>query len=1661
MVKPFIFILLLNLIAVNAIEMIEIEGIEPNAGPLTGDTHVMIRLKDFKESFLKDFPEPKCKFGYNRGIVNAEYIRCAPYPRKVGQPEWTHAQKTDTCIQCNDSPKALKADIIPLTVSLIGDFTDSLNSIPFRYYVKPHIDYIYPRYGPKDGNTLVEVFGKNFLNFDQNLRCGFGSREVKAIFISSTYMICYSPMSDVIQKKLPFSISLNNQQNTLEEINFVYYENPQVFKLVPYRTPDTGGETIKVKGQNFNPMVDLPAEIQNYNDTFCKFEDLGVTTEAKVISSTEIECVAPPSYELRQTEVEVTLNNRDRTDDKVLLFYYHPPFIYSIDPKIGGTDGGTTVIINGSNFEDTGIVNCRFGSVMGKGEYINENTLHCISPKVEKPGYVNLSIAIRKGEYSSGMNTKFLYYENPELDSIEMDCGPERGGTEVTLTGKNFTNTGYDKVKCIFGENNFMDATVISDSELKCNSPSVLNFEGINVNNITEYPIVITLNGKDRYGPAQTFRYYIAPKIKSITPNLGIIRGGEEVTVTGGPFKQVNACFPIIRFSTYQVKIYDMQETSLKVRSPKVNLIGAVTVQVSLNGRDFENDITIYERDVENTFIYYKEPLFTEIKPNKGPNIGGTNIKILGIGFEQPFYNVKNKNDHKVYFKFVDCDSNIDISDVYEAKVTSNFELEFETPKISSEKEVCIEVSYNKVDYIRVPNKKFMYYTLPNIVKISPNFGPLNGNSDQLINVNLDKYKCSGNDCDHLICRFSNENDVILEKAEFKEENLLACSIPRVSHPSSYKLEVSFNGGDDFTNNGFTYTFYDPYVTKVEPKIIASEGNTTIDIYGTGFADSGDNLKVRFGKNQELRCDMKDCVRKAKFIDDNHIQVETFARSIMNYTSTGKNITHNLFSVEVSVYNDDFTNNNIKISYYSEPEVYSPGSDKIFDNLPKEAKDALLRSLVQTIPANLDTMIPVPIKIDMEEEGFNRVDNFSEKSCKFTLKDDPKTFKITQGVITSFPSTSTNHNLFLCQSPIWENAGEVTVSVSLNKYDYTETGYSITMTDPLHIYKIDPPTGPREGGTVISIWGTGFENSSKFVIKFGTQNLVPMNQATFIDINKTLLVEKNEIKNAQTREIKIIAPAVPSHLETLGGLDYISVSELTTIPMDDFTTEFEMSNYIHTPIEYFYYKQPSIQSLHPHGSIVTGGTKVLVVGNWFHNNPEYQSKPYCKFGEKIVEGTFLSTVRITCISPAGEKPNVKVPFSVSMNKQDFVESDLKFTYYNDFSKAKFDKIEPSSGPDIGGTAIKLYGENITSLIDPEEFLCQFKPNEEDMLPKSVPAGFKTFEDGRTAVICNSPGGWKSGTKASILISFDGQTFIDTNFDFYFYKVTRLVPSSGPNLGGGYISVVGSGFLESDKVKCKLGEIISKPELISEKEIRCPLLKAPKDNFTGTVDFGISLNGIDWKDFEQGFYYYNQPILNDVYPRNGPANSETLVKVFGSGFKDQFVGADPACKVGSIHAKATVISETEMHCQFDSIPSIKNNKSNSISIALNDYSFTPDQENLRFFAYGIESIQPASGPLEGQTDITVKGNGFVKNDNAKCRFGVTGYFAYTTASYLDESTIVCSSPSNFNIPNGGEVPFSVPFSISFNDEEFSKFLIRTLDRHDSFLLVLQPTRIDQE
>jgi len=58
---------------------VNIDSIEPEGGPTSGETRVTVRGGPFKDMELV-YPKPKCKFGRNDRIVAATYVSCSESP---------------------------------------------------------------------------------------------------------------------------------------------------------------------------------------------------------------------------------------------------------------------------------------------------------------------------------------------------------------------------------------------------------------------------------------------------------------------------------------------------------------------------------------------------------------------------------------------------------------------------------------------------------------------------------------------------------------------------------------------------------------------------------------------------------------------------------------------------------------------------------------------------------------------------------------------------------------------------------------------------------------------------------------------------------------------------------------------------------------------------------------------------------------------------------------------------------------------------------------------------------------------------------------------------------------------------------------------------------------------------------------------------------------------------------------------------------------------------------------------------------------------------------------------------------------------------------------------------------------------------------------------
>lgn len=90
-------------------------------------------------------------------------------------------------------------------------------------------------------------------------------------------------------------------------------------------------------------------------------------------------------------------------------------------------------------------------------------------------------------------------------------------------------------------------------------------------------------------------------------------------------------------------------------------------------------------------------------------------------------------------------------------------------------------------------------------------------------------------------------------KGNLTNDTFIRVKIPKYTKPDVLKVELTLNS-KDYTNDGKTYGYYDPYVLNAEPKLISVDGSTLVRIKGFGFVNSSQTQSLFSNNNGTLKC---------------------------------------------------------------------------------------------------------------------------------------------------------------------------------------------------------------------------------------------------------------------------------------------------------------------------------------------------------------------------------------------------------------------------------------------------------------------------------------------------------------------------------------------------------------------------------------------------------------------------------------------------------------------------------------------------------------------------------------------------------------------------------------------------------------------------------------
>lgn len=196
----------------------------------------------------------------------------------------------------------------------------------------------------------------------------------------------------------------------------------------------------------------------------------------------------------------------------------------------------------------------------------------------------------------------------PTIASLSPAHGPQQGGTVVTISGANFSETSAVH----FGASPASSFTVTTPTTIEAVAPAGTGTVDVTVTTpvSTSAPIAA-----DRY------TYVASPTVTKVKANKGPAAGGTAVTITGTDLSGASA----VSFGATPAASYEaISPTTIQAVSPP-GTAGPVDVTVTTeSGTSAPSAKGVFK---------YEAPTIAGFSPASGPAAGGTSVTVSGSGF--------------------------------------------------------------------------------------------------------------------------------------------------------------------------------------------------------------------------------------------------------------------------------------------------------------------------------------------------------------------------------------------------------------------------------------------------------------------------------------------------------------------------------------------------------------------------------------------------------------------------------------------------------------------------------------------------------------------------------------------------------------------------------------------------------------------------------------------------------------------------------------------------------------------------------------------------------------------------------------------------------------------------------------------------------------------
>jgi hypothetical protein len=1488
---------------------------------------------------------------------------------------------SDRKLQCLAPPMASAG---MMTVGVVrGAEAISLTSrlLSFEYLLELMVFSVSPLLSSWHGGASVTITGFAF-SPNADLECLFGNLTAPARWFSPSQLICVTPplpAAEMDATSVPLSLGLNGVDFKPLGLNLTFLPSVEITSISPALGLISGGTPIIL---GLSGLTAVKAKVECLFSWTSMWAPKRVATVAIIVNSSDLHCVTPQGDE-GPANVSVVADGIVLSEIPADFTFIGTPTIASVEPQSGTRAGGTVVNFTGEGFVGS-LLSCSFG---GRdpvaGRVLSPELAQCVTPPLgDGPELSSVSISLN-GLDRIATGSFFRYVADPTLWSLSPLSGPAAGGTDVLVAGYFSQGVTY---RCRFGDFGVVLGQLISSTGLVCTAPAAATANG-------SVALGVSMNGNEWVGNL-TFEYYPLLSLTAVVPASGSLRGGMELAIHGAGFFPSPGLSCLFRSAAAEVEVPAVfsDEGSIKCVSPAWRAgANAVTLLVSANGVDFSGNLT---------YVYTEAPLVLGLSPSQGYTTGSTLVEVSGRGFRNTSTlqcRFGGLNGSSVPASFVSAEALRCIAPPYE--MTS--------PDLSES--VSVEVSFDGADWVAA-EVDFEYLPDPVIFAIRPRTGSLLGGTPVYV---LGANFVDGGPAS-LLCSFGDQTS----PARWLSAQAVECSTPPGPAAGTVPFRVSING-EDFSQEDVAFTYVETAVLKsVSPAWGPASGGIELTVTGAGFVYSS-TLACQFEKpdgqlvvqgGTYLGPDKMSCTLPAMVVDAE-------INCTLSVTNNGEDVSLGLpFIVRPSVsvhsvfplyggaaggtvlsitgsnffpldsYQWAFSNGgNVSASFVSETELQCV--------TPAIAVAPADVGLTLVIEGGYNITVGSRFTYLAEAEVWRAIPSWGPPSGGTAVVLVGDNFVDTEALSCLFDGEVSGAARWLsagqveCISPADsanQTARPVNVTVTLNGLESVKSTAEFEYYPGATVSSISPASGPSSGGTLVTVTGANFRSSCLLQCRFGNLS-VPATP-----INETL--------------VQCRSPSV--------GMSLDACLQVTN----------NGQSYSDGCLSFHFHAGPMVLSLHPQRGTIRGGTVLTLTGS--HLEALDPSSLRCVIGDGNASSVSWSASdgTVTCVTPPVTAASSAV-VKLSSTGVNWVVSPVPFDYVPDPVVLAS---SPSGGPLMGGGLLRIEGYGFTmgaGVAGDDGISCRFGRK-----GKPVTA----LEVSSSGLTCVVPASSTVGP-VDVFISINNADYSEAIATYTYYADIRLAsvaPVQGPSAGGTTLEIIGSGFLNTDLLACRIGEHVVPASFINSSRVACVTPALPPGS---TANISLSNNGVDFQSSQAALAFdaLRTPVLFSISPASGMASGGTRVAIRGENLGAMAGAGQLACLFGGVVGDAAwAASDSEVHCTTPAFPVPVGMGLAVVPVGLVTPGSEPFVSSVSFtFLEKLQvlSISPPGGPISGGTRVLVRGIGFHESAGVpQCLFGNA---SGSSARLLSSSELECVSQAV-------EAPGSVLLRLTVNHQEIS-------------------------